>query len=72
MDLPDGTLWRIDVPFDVSPFGPDIEFGEVPEDALQRVPKGGAPDALISGETYYLYVLKDVALPIARCIFEAP
>ena len=50
-----------------------MQYGEVPEGILQYFPGEQAPAApLDSGETYYLYVLKDIAVPIARCLFTAP
>jgi hypothetical protein len=33
---------------------------------------GAAPQALVSGQQYYLYVSADVMLPITRCLFTAP
>jgi hypothetical protein len=38
----------------------------------QRIPSQGAPPALVPGQTYYLYVLRDIAQPIARCLFDVP
>jgi len=70
-DLPDGTLWRADVAFDVAAFESGVVYGELPEGAVQRFPDGSAPEALTSGESYYLHVLRDVAIPIARCLFTA-
>lgn len=37
---------------------------------LQIVVYGADVSALISGESYYLYVSRDVGLPITRCLFE--
>ncbi len=74
LDLPADTRWRIDVPFDADPLSSgSVQYGEVPEGILQYFPGEQAPAApLDSGETYYLYVLKDIAVPIARCLFTAP
>ena len=72
LDLPDGTLWRLDVPPDAQPIDSGIAYGVVPEGLTQRFPSEGAPAALVSGETYYLYVLLDVGVPLTRCLFEAP
>ena len=38
----------------------------------QRLPETDAAPALVEGETYYLYVLRDVNVPITRCLFTAP
>ena len=71
LDLPDGTLWRADVLFDVPAFEPGVAYGTLPEGALQRAPAQGTPEVLRSGSQYYLYVLRDIAIPIARCLFTA-
>ena len=34
--------------------------------------ESGDPEALVSGQEYYLYVLRDVVLPLARCLFQVP
>ena len=74
LDTPEGTLWRVDVPFDGDPMPRgSVRYGQVPSGSSQRVPDNGAPPpALIAGETYYLYALEDIALPIARCLFTQP
>lgn len=72
LDLPDGTLWRIDAPSDGAAFEAPIEYGQVPDGISQRFPEGDDAPALVPGETYYLYVLLDIAIPVTRCLFEAP
>ena len=74
LDLPEGTLWRIDVPHDGTPLAPgSVRYGVVPRGAIQDHPvDGAAPMELESGEEYYLYVTRDVSQPITRCIFKAP
>lgn len=72
LDLPEGTLWHIAVPPSEEPLGSGIAYGDVPAGATQRVPVEGAAPALASGEQYYLYVLLDIAVPLARCLFTAP
>lgn len=71
LDLPEGTLWRVDVPWDedtvMSSGG--VEYGDTPGFAGQRFPESGAPIALVEGQEYYLYVLADVAIPLTRCLF---
>jgi hypothetical protein len=70
LDLPEGTLWRIDVPSDGTPLNSgEVRYGEVPAGALQRFPAQGAPPALTPGTPYYLYVSMDVGIPITRCLF---
>jgi hypothetical protein len=72
LDLPEGTVWRLDVPPDGEPLNTGIPYGQVPEGVSQRFPAEGGPDPLVSGNTYYLYVLLDVGLPVTRCLFQAP
>ncbi|MCC6809119.1 MAG: hypothetical protein IT381_16950 [Deltaproteobacteria bacterium] len=72
LDLPEGTLWRIDVPSAGKPVAPGVIYGAVPEGLTQRFPSNAAPAPLVSGRTYYLYVLADIVVPITRCLFRAP
>ena len=69
LDEPEGTLWFIDVSSDDRALGCGMRYGEVPDRGRQRVPADGAPPTLEPGETYYRYVLRDIALPITRCLF---
>ncbi len=69
-DMPDGLVWRVDVPHYEAPFVPPLVYGEVPASATQRFPERGTAPTLISGASYYLYVLRDVAIPISRCLFR--
>jgi hypothetical protein len=73
LDTPDGTVWRLDVPEAGTPLvSGTVIYGEVPEGIVQRFPEAGAPAALTSGETYYMYALLDVGVPVTRCLFVAP
>jgi hypothetical protein len=71
-DTPAGTLWSIYVPPDAAPMACGTAFGTLPENAIQRIPAMGAPAPLVSGQTYYLHVQRDIAQPLARCLFTAP
>jgi len=72
LDLPEGTRWRIDVPHTGTPLQPgSVYYGEVPTGTTQKHPTDRAPAALTAGETYYLYVTRDVFQPITRCLFTA-
>lgn len=73
LDLPEGTQWRIDVPYTGTPvMSGTFRYGEVPQGLTQRVPLMGAPPALKSGQRYYLYVSADIIQPLTRCVFTAP
>jgi hypothetical protein len=72
LDLPDGTLWRLDVLPEDAPVASGVRYGDVPPSAFQAWPTAGRPPALESGQTYYLVALKDVIQPYVRCLFTAP
>jgi hypothetical protein len=76
LDLPEGTLWRVDVDHTSPAVEDGLRYGELPMSAWQAYPEMGSPEALIEGEVYYLYILKDIGVPITRCLFtygeEAP
>ena len=71
LDKPAGTVWFVDVPTAASPVAAGLTYGELSGDLVQRVPAMGKAAALTPGKTYYLYVLKDIAVPVTRCLFEA-
>ena len=73
-DLPDGTLWRVDVANDGVPIQSGVEYGVVPESlgVFQRFPFEEEPQALVAGEAYYIYALADVGVPIVRCLSVWP
>ena len=73
LDLPEGTLWRIDVPTSGTPVkSGTVRYGQLPDGLTQRQPLAGGPPALQSGQRYYLYVSADVIQPLTRCLFTAP
>jgi len=70
LDIPEGTLWRLDVaPEDEPMQSGEVQLGTVPDNATQVVPESGAP-MLEDGQTYYLFVAADVGIPLTRCLFE--
>ena len=73
LDLPEGTLWRIDVPEGGTPFeSGTVRYGAIPQGLSQRFPAAGEPSALTHGKAYYLYVLADIIQPVTRCVFTYP
>lgn len=74
LDLPQGTIWRIDVPVDGKPVASGtVQYGSVPAGLSQKFPaNGSAPSALVRGKQYYLYALADILQPVTRCLFTAP
>jgi hypothetical protein len=72
LDLPEGTLWKLDVLPDSAPVASGLMYGSVPQGAVQKYPSQGAPAPLVSGKNYYVYVLADIGIPVTRCVFQAP
>jgi hypothetical protein len=70
LDLPDGTLWRLDVLPSEQPLASGLRFGTTPAGSFQSHPESRPADPLTEGETYQLVVLQDVGLPLANCLFE--
>ncbi len=70
LDLPTGTIWRLDVSPSAEPVKSGITYGEVLPDTKQGFPADGSPEKLVAGGKYYLYVWADVAIPITRCLFD--
>jgi hypothetical protein len=70
LDLPEGTVWRLDVPPDQKPLASgEVRFGEVPQGMKQGFPESGPPAPLKPNTTYYIYASADVMVPITRCLF---
>jgi hypothetical protein len=69
LDLPEGTLWRVDVAPDDAPISSGITYGVTPAGAVQRYPVEREAASLVPGQTYYLYVLRDIYQPLTRCLF---
>ncbi|MDI3287491.1 proteinase inhibitor [Polyangium sp. 15x6] len=72
LDLPEGTLWRLDVPWTAAPVKSGITYGEILPNTRQGHPADGSPEKLVPGTKYYLYVWADVGIPITRCLFDVP
>jgi hypothetical protein len=71
LDLPDGTIWRVEVPPAAEAFRTGIVYGDIPVGGRQGFPQDGTPEPLVRGQEYYLYALMDMALPLSRCLFVA-
>jgi hypothetical protein len=69
LDLPVGTLWRLDVLASAQPITAPLAYGTTPEGSFQRVPEKTDAEPLEQGTQYLLTVLRDVGLPIASCVF---
>lgn len=69
LDLPRGTLWRVDVAVDQPAQASGLSYGQPVAGAQQRFPASGEPTSLQAGTTYQLMVLRDVGVPITHCLF---
>lgn len=69
LDVPADTLWMLSVPATAPAIGCGGAYGAVPEGVEQRVPAAGEAPSLEPGQTYYFVVLRDIALPLERCLF---
>lgn len=73
LDLPSGTAWRLDVDTDATAIASgSVRYGQLVPATTQGFPEVGQPPALQSKQSYYLYVLADIGVPITRCLFTAP
>lgn len=74
LDLPMGTLWKVDVPPEGTPVkSGQVKYGVTPAGTSQAFPPMNVPPATLeSGKQYYLYVLADIIVPNTRCLFTAP
>lgn len=69
-DLPEGTLWRLDVLASKAPITSGFAYGTTPRGSFQYAPETATAPALVDGTRYHFTVLLDVGLPIENCIFE--
>ena len=68
LDIPEGTIWKVDVDHRSASIN-ELTYGVVPNNARQAYPNESMPMALEVGQSYYLYVLRDISAPITRCLF---
>ena len=75
LDLPEGTLWRLDVSHTADPVASGVPYGAsgdtAPDGTSQAWPEDGDAPALVPGQTYYLVALLDIYQPATRCLFTA-
>jgi hypothetical protein len=70
LDLPEGTLWRLDVRANAKALTSGIAFAQTPEGTFQAYPDSTPAAPLSRGERYQLFVLLDVGVPLVNCTFE--
>lgn len=70
LDKPEGTLWRVDtIPPAIPMKTGEVSFALAPDGTKQSFPDAGAPEPLVNGESYLIYALADIGVPITRCVF---
>ena len=70
LDRPAGTLWAVYVDGDGAPIESGaLRLGEVPADAVQRVPEAGMP-TLVDGAVYKIFASEDIMVRrLLNCTF---
>ena len=60
LDRPEGTLWRLDIAERSTLFeSGSVTYGQVPEGARQEIPRDEPAPALVPGQRYKFFVLRD-------------
>jgi len=70
LDLPAGTIWRLDVLASEAPVESGVPFGTTPPGTFQWFPESTPAQPLQAGTTYQLVALLDVGVPLVNCLFE--
>jgi hypothetical protein len=70
LDMPDGTLWRLDVLPNADAVASGLQYGTTPAGSFQAIPETSTAPALEAGTTYHLVALADVGLPVTSCLFK--
>lgn len=72
LDLPSGTIWRLDVLARADAVQSGISYGTTPPGTFQAVPDRVRAPLLVAGTKYHFTVLRDVGVPATNCIFTYP
>ena len=70
LDLPEGTIWRLDVLASADALKSPITYGKTPKGTFQAYPESSSAPELEKGETYHLVLLGDPGLALVNCEFE--
>jgi hypothetical protein len=70
LDLPEGTLWRLDVLPSADALPAGFRYGTTPAGSYQHTPAAEAAPQLYFGKTYHFVVIKYVGLTAVNCRFE--
>ena len=69
LDMPEGTLWRLDALASASAISSGLRYGTTPDVSFQALPETELAPELEDGATYHLVALLDVGLPLTSCLF---
>jgi len=70
LDLPAGTLWRLDVLPSDDPISAGFRYGTTPPGSFQHTPASTPAPPLFFGKTYHFVVVPLVGLTSVNCTFE--
>ncbi len=69
LDLPEGTIWRLDVLASANPIESGLRYGSTPEGTFQSFPEKTPTARLTKGQKYHFVALRDVGIMMSNCIF---
>ena len=69
LDLPKGTIWRLDVPASESTIASGVPYATTPKGTVQSYPPASPAGPLERAKAYHLIVWQDVGISIANCVF---
>ncbi|HEX2872056.1 MAG TPA: hypothetical protein VHP33_12385 [Polyangiaceae bacterium] len=70
LDVPEGTLWRLDVLPNAEPIRAGFHYGDTPPGSYQHTPAATPAPRLYFATTYHFVVIKYVGLTSVNCTFE--
>jgi len=70
LDLPEGTIWRLDVLPNAEPIRAGFRYGDTPPGSYQHTPAASPAPALPFATTYHFVVIEYVGLTSVNCTFE--
>ncbi len=70
LDLPEGTLWRLDVLPSADALVSGFRYGATPKGSYQNTPPATPAPKLYFGKKYHFVVIKSVGLTAVNCTFE--
>jgi hypothetical protein len=70
LDLPEGTLWRLDVLASAPAIQGGLRYGSTPPGTFQRVPADAPAPNLQFGHRYHFVIVESVGVTAINCTFE--